>query len=103
MTQRSPIVVLILCCITFGIYPLVWMWNTGNEMNAKYNTGLPPMWQVIIPLYGILVAWKFASAVQKVSGVSAILVFLFFPIGAFLAQGKFNEMGAGGGMQQRAA
>lgn len=102
MTQRNPIVVLLLWCVTFGIYPLLWCIGTKDELNAKFNTGIPTGWMLIIPVLNLFWMFKFWSGVQKATGVSWIIGFLLGPIGAFLAQGKFNEMGSGGA-QARAA
>jgi hypothetical protein len=103
MTQRSPVTVLILWCVTFGIYPLIWLISTKNELNQKFNAGIPTGWLLILGPLGLYWSYKYWTAVQKVTGVSWILGFLFGPIGAFMAQGKFNETGAGAGGMARAA
>jgi len=101
MTQRNPIVVFLLAAIT-GIYGLYWLIKTTEEMNAKYNTGIPPWWHLLIPILNLLWLYKYWNGVQKVTGMSWIIGFLLGPIGMFLAQGKFNSLGAGGA-QARAA
>jgi hypothetical protein len=100
MTQRSPIAVLLMTVIV-PFYALYWAIKTKDELNAKFNTGIPTAWLLLVPIVSLFWMFKFAQGVQKASGVNWILTFLFFPIGAFLAQGKFNELG--GGAQARAA
>ena len=103
MTQRSPVTVLILWCVTFGIYPLIWLISTKDEMNAKFNAGIPTGWFLILGPLGLYWSYKYWTAVQKITGMNWIIGFLLGPIGAFMAQGKFNTAGAGGAGMQRAA
>ena len=35
MTNRSPILVLLLGVLTFGLYSVYWMWTTTTEMNER--------------------------------------------------------------------
>jgi hypothetical protein len=105
MTQRSPIVVLLLSFT--GIYLIYWWVVSKNEMNAKFNTGIPTAWYLIIPILNLLWMWKFWQGVQKVtgfSGVAGFLMSLFYLswLAAFITQGKFNTVG-GGAAQARAA
>jgi hypothetical protein len=101
MTQRNPIVVFLLAAIT-GIYGLYWLIVTRDELNAKYNTGIPPWWHALIPILNLIFLYKYWSAVQKVTGMSWIVGFLLGPIGMFLAQGKFNSLPAAGGAARAA-
>ena len=41
MTKRSVAMVVILSCVTFGIYALIWYVKTKNEMNAR-GAAIPP-------------------------------------------------------------
>jgi hypothetical protein len=52
MKKRSPIAVLFLPIITFGIYVLVWYVKTKDEMNTL-GASLPTAWLLIIPLANI--------------------------------------------------
>ena len=107
MTQRSPVMVLVYTLISFGIYGIYWFVKTKDEMNQKFNTGIPTAWYLIIPILNLLWLWKYWQGVQKVtgfSGVAGFLMTLFYLswLAMFIAQGKFNAVGAGGA-QARAA
>ena len=97
MTQRSPVVVFILGCITLGIYPLIWLINTKEEMNAQ-GAEIPTGWFLIIPILNLLWLWKWSQGVEKVTrqGTSAGLVFVMFfifgPLGMAVAQSSFNKL-----------
>ncbi len=97
MTQRNPLVVLLLGLFTFGIYPLVWLVGTKGEMVAK-GADIPTGWLLIIPILNLLWLWKWAQGVEKVTGgdmggaLAFILLFFLGPIGMLLIQGKFNAV-----------
>jgi len=96
MKKRSPIAVLLLPLITFGIYALYWMVSTKIEMNAK-GANIPTAWLIIIPLVNLWWLWKYAAGVEKVTGgktsgaVAFILLFLLGVIGAAIVQASFNK------------
>jgi len=95
MTQRNPILVLLLCCTPYALY---WYYVTANELKAKQGLDMPPIWMILImPLY----AYMYYTKAEKVAGVSWILGVLFGPIAAYLAQTKYNALA--GGAAQRAA
>lgn len=97
MTQRNPIMVLILGCVTLGIYNLIWFWQTCSELNAKGATVPNPI-LLFIPIVGIFWLWKYSEGVEKVTagaqtGVMAFILFWFVnPVGMFLTQQKYNEV-----------
>ena len=102
MTQRSPAVVFILGCITFGIYPLIWLINTKEEMNAQ-GAEIPTGWFLIIPILNLLWLWKWSQGVEKVTrqGTGAAIAFLMIwfagPIGMAVVQSSFNKLQLGPG------
>ena len=50
MTNRNPIVVFILCFVTFYIYQLIWLVKTKEEMNSSAQAGIPTAWLLIVPI-----------------------------------------------------
>jgi hypothetical protein len=97
MEQRSPVTVLILGCITFGIYPLLWLINTKEELNVR-GAEIPTAWFLIIPILNLLWMWKYCQGAEKVTreGVSAVMAFAMLaflgPIGMFVLQGNYNKL-----------
>jgi hypothetical protein len=95
MTQRSPIVVVLLTLVTFGIYALIWHVKTKNEMNRVYGTAIPTAWWLLVPFVGGLYwLWKWSEGAEKATGTSGITVFLLMfviPIvGIPVMTSKFN-------------
>jgi hypothetical protein len=115
MRQRSPVLVIVYTIITFGIYGLYWAVSTKNEMNQKYNAGIPTAWLIIVPIAGIYWGWKWCEGAQKTTngGVSGAMLFVLFlvggaipiagPVAMVLAQSAFNKTSAGAMSMQRAA
>ena len=97
MTQRSPAVVFILGAITFGIYPLVWLINTKEEMNSQ-GAEIPTGWFLVLPILNLLWIWKWSQGVEKVTrqgtsaGLAFIMIFLLGPIGMAVVQSSFNKL-----------
>jgi cytochrome bd-type quinol oxidase subunit 2 len=96
MTKRSPVTVVILSLITFGIYALIWQVQTKNEMNRAYGAGIPTAWLILVPFVGALYwLWKWSEGAEKATGMSTISVFLLMilvPIvGIPVLASKFNE------------
>jgi hypothetical protein len=100
MTERSPIVVLILFCVTFGIYPIYWFIKTREEM-VNLGADIPNWILLFVPILNLLWIYKYCQGVEKVTKgeQAAMMTLIFFlilgPIGAFIVQGKFNEIGGG--------
>ena len=99
MKKRSPVAVLILPFVTFGIYSIYWQVMTKVEMN---NSGakIPTAWLMLVPFVNIWWLWVYCEGVDKVtngkmSGVLAfILLILLGPIGSAIIQDSFNHVGA---------
>ena len=96
MKKRNPIAVALLPFITFGIYAIVWMVKTKDEMVAK-GAEIPTAWLIIIPLVNIWWEWKYCQGVEKVTGgkMSGVLSFILLVflgcIGAAIIQDSFNK------------
>lgn len=96
MTKRSPIMVIVLTIVTFGIYGLVWTVKTKDEM-VKLGADIPTAWLLIVPIASIWFFWKFAGGVEHVTqgkssqAISFILIFLLGVIGMAIVQGSLNS------------
>lgn len=97
MKKRSPVAVLLLPFVTFGIYSIYWAVSTKIEMN-KLGTKIPTAWLLIVPLVNIWWLWKYSEGVEqvtkeKMSGVMAfVLMFLLGCIGQAIVQNDFNKI-----------
>ncbi len=97
MQYRSPIMVILLSIITFGIYSLVWFVTTKNQMNAK-GAQIPTAWLLIIPFVAIWWHWKFSEGVELVTNkgmgtaVAFLLIYLLGPIGEAIIQNELNKV-----------
>ncbi len=97
MRQRSIVKMILLSIITFGIYSLYWSISTKNEMN-KLGANVPTAWLLIIPFVSIYWLWKYAEAVEQITGgkVSTPLAFvvemLLNFIGDIIIQTEFNKL-----------
>lgn len=56
MTRKSPITVLVLSLVTFGIYFIVWMVKAKGEMAAK-GADIPTSWLLIVPIANFWYMW----------------------------------------------
>jgi carbon starvation protein CstA len=101
MKQRNVAAVLFLTLFTLGIYGIVWLVKTKNEMN-KLGAQIPTAWLLIVPIANIWWTWKYSEGVEKVSGekmstvMSFILLYLLSVIGMMILQMEYNKIGAGG-------
>ena len=97
MTRRSPIVVLILPLVTFGIYALVWYVMTKREMN-RLGARVPTAWLIIIPIINFYWMWKYCEGVEHVTkgrmgaAVAFLLLFFLSVIGMAIIQSSFNSV-----------
>jgi hypothetical protein len=97
MKRRSPAAPLLLPIVTFGIYSLVWMVKTKNEMNPTVDA-IPTAWLLIVPIANIWWEWKYAVGVEQYTdnGMSRHAAFwlllLLGPIGAAIVQNAFNNV-----------
>lgn len=97
MKHRSPAAPLLLPFITFGIYTLVWLVKTKNEMNTL-GAQIPTAWWLIVPFGNIWWLWKYSVGVEVVTRqrmnrwLAFLLSFLLGIIGHALVQGAFNDI-----------
>ena len=100
MIKRSPIAVLLLPMVTFGIYSWYWLIKTKGELNAanKEEPHIPTAWIWLIPFVGgIWWQWKYAEGVEKRTGgkcsqvMAFVLMFLLGVIGEAILQDFFNK------------
>jgi hypothetical protein len=100
MKSRSPIAVLFLPFITFGIYTLVWFVKTKDEMNSL-GAAIPTGWLLIVPFANLYWLWVYGTGVALVTkqGYSALGSFLLYvflgPIGCAILQNEFNKIAIG--------
>jgi hypothetical protein len=106
MKNRSPIMVFVFSLITVGIYYLVWLVKTKNEMN-RLGEKIPTAWLWLVPIIGgIWWYWSYSKGVEhvtksKMQGIVAfLLLFLISYIGAVIIQDAFNTVtdGSTGGV-----
>ena len=99
MTKRSPAAVLILACLTLGIYGLIWYVKTKGEM-VKAGADIPTAWLLIVPIANLYWLWKWSGGVEHVTrgqssqGLTFVMVLLvnqFFFIGSAIVQSSLNK------------
>lgn len=99
MTKRSPGTVIILCCLTLGIYGIVWYVKTKGEM-VKCGADIPTAWLLIVPIANLYWLWKWSQGVEHVTrgassaGLTFVMVLIvnqFFFIGSGIVQGSLNK------------
>jgi hypothetical protein len=92
--------------ITLGIYSLYWWYRTNEQLDAGTSADVSPGLRTIgllIPIYNLIVIWRFSNDVTAVTDQEALLLFLAFlvfaPIVWYLVQTGINEIaeGAAGG------
>lgn len=100
MKKRSPLVVLVLTLLTFGIYGIYWEVKTKGEMNAL-GADIPTALLIIVPIANIWWMWKYSQGVEKVTSnkLNGALVFVGFVAIGFImmaiVQDSFNNNVAG--------
>jgi len=108
MNKRSVVAVILLTCITFGIYSIVWFVKTKGEM-VKHGADIPTAWLMIVPIANIYWQWKWAGGVEHFTRgktqqvIAFILIFLLGIIGMAIIQASFNKAideGAGSQLPQ---
>lgn len=98
MQQRSVVRLIVLTVITFGIYGIVWMVSTKDEMNRQ-GADIPTGWLLIVPGVNLWWMWKYCSGVElatrgKLSQVVAfLLIAVLGLIGMAILQDGFNKTG----------
>lgn len=99
MQKRNPIMVLVLFCITFGIYGIYWLVKTKGEMNEQ-GADIPTAWLIILPVISIYWYWKFSEGVEKVTKkelsapISFVLAYFLGIIGIAITQNSLNKAAA---------
>ncbi len=97
MKKRSPVAVLLLPFVTFGIYSIVWQVKTKGELNSQ-GAQIPTAWLIIVPLVNIWWLWKYSEGVELVTKkemsaiVSFVLLYLLGFIGSAILQNEFNKL-----------
>lgn len=101
MTKRSPLGVFFLFFVTFGIYSIVWLVDTKNEMN-RLGASIPAAWLLFVPFVNFRWLWIYSKGVAfMTSGAysplgSFLLIIFLGPIGYSILQGEFNRLAIGG-------
>lgn len=96
MTQRSPLAVFLLSIVTLGIYALVWLVKTKDEMNHQ-GAEIPTAWLLVIPIVQLYWIWKFAEGVGGVTkgemspGLAFVLMLFLGNIGMAVIQSSLNK------------
>lgn len=96
MQQRSIVKLILLSVLTLGIYALVWMVSTKDEMNQR-GADIPTAWLAIVPLVGFWWTWKYCGGVERVTGgkTSQVMAFVLLAalgvIGMAIIQDGFNK------------
>jgi len=97
MTNRHPLLVIILTLITCGIYAIYWIVVTKIEMNQR-GADIPTAWLMIIPIVNIYWLWRWSEGVEKVTGgrltavPALLLIWLTGVIGMAIIQSYFNKV-----------
>jgi hypothetical protein len=81
-----------LSIVTFGFYPLYWMYTTASQLDAGTDADINPI-LVIVPVYGL---WMLSEAAEAVTDQSQMVLFLLFvvfgPAAWFLIQSGINDI-----------
>lgn len=98
---REPILVIVFSFITFGIYSIYWLVSTTNELRRISSKAPDPrmLLLLLVPVVNIVVEiwyyWKYSQAVEEFSGVSRVLLFVFWiilsPVSMVLTQIELNK------------
>ena len=98
---RNPVFVIVFTIITLGIYGIYWLVSTTKELRRMTPLAPDPLalFLLLIAILQIFVwiwyAWKYSAAVEEVSGVQAILLFLFWiifpPVSMIITQVELNK------------
>jgi len=108
MTKRSPVGLIFLFFVTFGIYNIFWFVETKNEMN-RLGANIPSAWMLFVPLVNFRWFWIYGKGVALItngaySPVGSFLLMIFLgPFGNAILQGEFNRLAIGGESVQAAS
>jgi hypothetical protein len=98
MKNRNPFAVFFLPFVTFGIYSIVWMVKTKDEMNQR-GAQIPTAWLIIVPIVNYWWIWKYSEGVELVTNsklstpLAFVLQLLLSNIGMAVIQSEFNKVG----------
>jgi Domain of unknown function (DUF4234) len=105
MNRREVSTVIILSIVTLGIYTIIWLVMTRNEMQKFGVQTVHPL-LMFVPIAGpfilIYFLWQYAGGVQLITKgkISQAVAFMYlFRIGAIglgVLQEEFNQIGEGG-------
>jgi len=101
MTKRSPVGVIFLFFVTFGIYSIAWFVETKNEMN-RLGANIPAAWLMFVPFVNFRWFWIYSKGVALITNGayspigSFLLVILLGPFGNAILQGEFNRLAIDG-------
>ena len=98
---RNPVLIIVFSIITIGIYSIYWLVSTTNELR-RMSSKAPDPWMLLlllVPVVNIVVDiwyyWKYSEAVEEVSGVNMVLLFIFWiilsPVSMVLTQIELNK------------
>ena len=62
--HRNIVVVYLLMFVTFGIYAIVWLVKTKEEINSLGGS-IPTAWLIIVPIANIWWAWRYCEDFSK--------------------------------------
>lgn len=97
--QRSPISVLVLACVTCGIYGLFWYAGIARWARSR-GAEIPTMWFLLVPILNLIWFWKFCKGIEHASrgqlsaGMNLVLLWILGGIGMFIIHGKIQELKA---------
>lgn len=99
MPRRSPVAVLVLPFVTFGVAGLVWLVTTKQDIN-RCGGNVPTAWMLAIPGANIYWLWRFSKGVSTVTrdtwrpGRGFLVCWLLGPVGWAITQHRLNTVAA---------
>ena len=94
---RNPVVCILLCIVTFGLYGIYWAVKTKDEINSL-GARIPTAWLMIVPIVNLYFIYKYAEgfAIYVKKDNNTILWFLLYiviaPVAAILVQLELNKL-----------
>jgi len=98
--HRSPVAVIILSIITFGLYALYWTVKTKGEINSL-GAKIPTAWLIIVPIANIYFCYRYMEgfSVYAKKDNNPILWFLLYlviaPVAMIFVQIELNKLAGG--------
>ncbi len=102
ITQRNPVLVIVLSFVTFGIYAIYWVVKTKGEINSL-GAKIPTAWLIIIPIANLYFIYKYAEGFSTLvkKDNNTILWFLLWivigPVAMILIQIELNKFASTAG------